>query len=410
MNTTDAIIIGAGMAGLSAALELKKRGASFVILEAADEAGGRAITRRLPSGVDADLGAHWMHGEKNPLADQLKHYGIHGHKSDKGRMFVCEHGRKEEVGSDWLDKAIDKDLARWIKTRREPDQPIAALGRDDKARDTLRTFGRLWNCVDPPIQPSAREFLTDESTPGGLQVPGGMVALTSKMVEDIGAENLRLNTPVTTVSSGRHGAKAEVRGGEAWTADTVFFTGSLGVLDSGIMSFDPPLSVAFKNHLGGLVMGRMDKIILEVDDRFFKERGIAPDTGYELLDGPRPHFAHLHGAGAPLITLFITGAAAETVERMDAKLALDYAHAALSPIAEIYGWADRLVSPPLVTGWSSNPYTRGAYSSRLPGARRSGPWLEGHICFCGDTFSEHFPASMAGAFLSGRDAAQMLFH
>jgi phytoene dehydrogenase-like protein len=43
----DAIIVGAGVAGLSCALELKRKGIEFVILEASDAVGGRVRTDRV---------------------------------------------------------------------------------------------------------------------------------------------------------------------------------------------------------------------------------------------------------------------------------------------------------------------------------------------------------------------------
>ncbi|MBW8881988.1 MAG: hypothetical protein JF615_11415 [Asticcacaulis sp.] len=40
--------------------------------------------------------------------------------------------------------------------------------------------------------------------------------------------------------------------------------------------------------------------------------------------------------------------------------------------------------------------------------RRSGPRVEGLIVFCGDTFDTRFPASVAGAYLSGQAGAQLV--
>src|SRR5688572_24497486 len=68
-------IIGAGIAGIAAAKELKKRGISATILEARDRIGGRIWTD-YSWGLPISLGAQWMHGtEGNPvtaLADKLK--------------------------------------------------------------------------------------------------------------------------------------------------------------------------------------------------------------------------------------------------------------------------------------------------------------------------------------------------
>lgn len=406
----EVIIIGAGMAGLSAALELKKRSISYVLLEAADEVGGRARTLHLPSGVDADLGAHWMHGEGNPLGRLVREYGIRCHKDKAAKFIIFEKGMRREVGADWLEQAVDPDLANWIRRGEELDRPLPDLGRDEESRKTLLNFGRLWNCIDPPIEPSAREFLTDENTPGGLQPEGGMQSLTAKMAADAGFENIHLNTTVTVISAGAENVRVETAGGGIWDAKQALFTGSLGVLNNGMITFDPPLSDAFRAHLAGLVMGTMDKIILELDPEFFEERGIAPDMAVELLEETPPHFCHIRSAGAPLVTLFIAGERAKKIENFTSAEALAYARHVLSPVEELKGFEERLASPPVVTNWSSNPYARGAYSSCLPGHRRSGPWAEGKICFCGDTFDERFPASLAGAFLSGQKAAQQLFH
>ena len=70
----DVIIIGAGIAGLSAAKILKNKGLSVLILEARGRIGGRIWTDK-SLGFPVDLGASWIHGiNKNPikqLADQF---------------------------------------------------------------------------------------------------------------------------------------------------------------------------------------------------------------------------------------------------------------------------------------------------------------------------------------------------
>src|ERR671911_2042803 len=54
---------GAGLAGLTAARELMKKGVKdVVVLEARNRVGGRTWTRRL-SGVDYDVGGQWLKPE-----------------------------------------------------------------------------------------------------------------------------------------------------------------------------------------------------------------------------------------------------------------------------------------------------------------------------------------------------------
>ncbi|NDJ60200.1 MAG: NAD(P)-binding protein [Chloroflexi bacterium] len=60
------LIIGAGMAGLSAAHALRSGGQPSTILEARDRVGGRIHTDRTLAGFPVECGAEFIHGDSAP--------------------------------------------------------------------------------------------------------------------------------------------------------------------------------------------------------------------------------------------------------------------------------------------------------------------------------------------------------
>jgi predicted NAD/FAD-dependent oxidoreductase len=64
----DVVVIGAGLAGLTAAARLAVAGRSVVVLEKSRGIGGRLATRRTRGGLDFDHGAPWVHGRPLPFA------------------------------------------------------------------------------------------------------------------------------------------------------------------------------------------------------------------------------------------------------------------------------------------------------------------------------------------------------
>ena len=66
--TRDVLVLGAGMAGLSAARELCHRGVSVTVLEARARAGGRILTEDVSGWTSpVELGAEFVHGRPREL-------------------------------------------------------------------------------------------------------------------------------------------------------------------------------------------------------------------------------------------------------------------------------------------------------------------------------------------------------
>ena len=76
MSEFDTVVVGAGVAGVTAARLLMKAGHRVVVLEARDRVGGRVWTDR-SDGYVTDRGASWIHGiDDSPVAAAATAFGM----------------------------------------------------------------------------------------------------------------------------------------------------------------------------------------------------------------------------------------------------------------------------------------------------------------------------------------------
>ncbi len=403
----DVIIIGAGMAGLNAAKELRAAKKSFIVLEAQDRIGGRAMLSDDFS-VPLDLGAAWFHGvDDNPLVPIADKLGFHRIDTDlRGPIFVGDRKANEtelracEATSDDLDRSLEKT----IKSKK--DKPLAELLPANKPCADLiaSNIGPLENGIEieqvSSITAGSFDSDNDDFLEEGI---GSFVAAFGKDVP------VRLNSIVERISYDEKGVMVTLKNNERFYARRVLLTVSTGVLAAGKIIFNPPLPPWKTEVIKKLPMGLLNKVVMQFKKDIFQD---TPKNSWVLWDGPGDDNVAfvIRPLNAPIAVAFYGGKRAKEFEKNDA-LALSHAKHALT---QMYGKSvEEEFEKSALTKWGQNPWTLGAYSYVSPGASKDYEDLrkpvKDRLFFAGEACAR--PAangSIHGAYESSIEASKML--
>lgn len=125
----DAIIVGAGFAGLTAARELSRSGRRIAVLEARDRIGGRTLVED-HMGLPLELGGTWVHWTQPHVWAELRRYGLDLAPSPVPQHAYWWNGLRAVAGSP--DELLEiLDLPNELLTARCRDvfpEPYAPLG------------------------------------------------------------------------------------------------------------------------------------------------------------------------------------------------------------------------------------------------------------------------------------------
>ena len=326
-------MVGAGIAGLSAARHLILDGYDVAVLEARDRIGGRIWTSHELS-IPADLGASWIHGfEDNPIARLARRYDIEFLRTDISSVTPAryrqvalydEDGRRLSDAETADISEMMADYLEFVAARQQEGVEMSILaveeafadaeGLDAEQRRRLNFIARTYlehEWAGPRSEVSLLEFDKTLGFAGHDRVfPGGYSQITDRL-----AEGMRILLGHEVQQVDHSGARVDVLTNHgSFQANHVLVTVPLGVLQAGRIAFNPHLPRDKRDAIRKTRMGVFNKIFLKFDSVFWGD-------DYELIgymgsqDSDWPEIVNFHKiAGLPLLLAFSAGAAGEKNE------------------------------------------------------------------------------------------------
>jgi monoamine oxidase len=395
----DVAIIGAGAAGLAAAISLAGHGVSVLILEARDRIGGRALTRKLRGDITFDVGCEWLHSaDQNLFVPMARSLGF-------GIMECPAHWAADSFDIDFPIEQQHQFYAAYAAFENRVEL-AAELDNDTAAADWLQS-GNRWNQLIDALSTyingtelscvSAWDSANYVDSHVNWRVRPGYGALISTL----GAScDVALETEVRKIDHSGRDITLETTRGDI-RARRVISTLPTNLIAEGAVQFSPALPEKVA-AAASLPLGTAEKVMLALD-----EPGIFPEEGH--LFGATDRVAtgsyDLRPFGQPCIEAFFGGKLARELADKD-----ELAAFAVDELVALMGSDFRSKIHPLAaSAWTNDRFSRGSYSYALPGYSQSRATLAepvgGRLFFAGEATSISFFSTAHGAFESGMRAA-----
>jgi monoamine oxidase len=441
MSDVDVAIVGAGLAGLSAAKALSASGRSVAVLEAQDRVGGRTLNHSFADGTIVEIGGQWVGPTQDRLYALAAELGV-GHYPtwDEGDNLLQRDGelvryRGEKFGLP-AHVLAELGLAQWRIDRLAGSIPLQAPWSARRAerldsetvaswmrRNVRTSLGRAFMRVvveavfsAEPEDISMLHFLFYLHSGGSLDLltrtgggaqesrfVGGSQEISIRLAERLG-DAVRLGSPVLSIAQG---------------ADRVTLAGEWGSISAGRavvaiapavigrISFDPPLSGRRAHLYAKMPPGYVIKCSARYERAFWRDAGLSGQAGSATHPLAVTFDNSPRDGSCGVLMGFLEGAHGRRAAALDAgaREAL-----VLDGLAGYFGPAAREPLEYVEQDWAEEEWIRGGYGAHLgPGTwTHYGSLLrepEGRIHWAGAETSPVWNGYMDGAVRSGERVA-----
>lgn len=415
------IIIGAGIAGLSACAKLREYGFDPLILEGRNRIGGR-IDTSFELGIPISRGAAWIHGDyNNPINMLAKRFNVnkiaaHTEKFchfDKTGLAIPFDDIKQfnEHFEEMTNQA--KNIARKCEhdisladalSSLISSQPWTSI-EDDLFQGKLNYFQGYFGADYQSL--SALNWDQEEAWPGdNCFLTDTYQPIITGLAKDCSIQLNKIVTEIQVLAN-----QVEVKTAhDTYHADAVLVTLPLGVLKKNTVLFNPPLPADKQQAIQRIGMGLFKIIGMKFPDVFWpkENQGMA----YAQFDPSIPTFyLNLYSfMQQPILLGYCGGNKAKQFEKFSDEICIQKI---MDNFRKVYGQHIPDPDKYFITHWGSDPFSYGAYSYVATGATNIDYDALAHpvsnrLFFAGEATISKYPATTHGAYLSGVREAERI--
>jgi monoamine oxidase len=425
------IVVGAGLAGLTAAVELEKQGAAVTVLEGQRRVGGRVLTVRdgFVEGQHAEVGADFIDEEHEEIRRLIRNFNLKlvpVLRSGFSFALLSKGKVRYPISGVNLWKRLTHHLAPLIRAYRLSEQRwdgavakrLGSLSVADWMKGTslpceLREVlvGLRGFFLADPGHLSLLSLIDQVSSgspgKGGMsRIAGGNDRLSAVLASRL-KDRLLLRHEVLSVSHSKKGVRVRIRNSNdhesSLSSDYLIL--AVPATKLRMLPIRPALSGDQAEAISTLSYGPVTKTLLQFDRRFWKKRNWPLAYGTNLSIGA-VWDANEQQKGRPGILCLMAGGMASQATRK--LLSIGGAADLLRELEWLGGTRTNLVTMHSVA-WEENPWVQGGYAVFGP---TYDPVLRaclarpcGRILFAGEHTSLRWQGYMNGAVESGLRAA-----
>ena len=413
----EVIIVGAGIAGISAAKILDNNNISNIVIEANNRIGGRAKKAPDSFGHWFDLGCSYLHeGEINPFTNVAKSLNvpIDQHNGDifsieKTKYLFGEKpiliNKKKKVK-----KSYNSFLMKlnFYKENVEDNPLSTCLKINDPNYPILFDYLTGLNGIEANLV-SARDFASVNEGKD-LIIESGLANMIDKWATGI---NINLNNQVKQINWGRKQIEIYTKS-KKYVCKSVLLTVSNGILANEDIAFIPKLPDYKIQAIHNLPMGILNKIGVLFEEGTFKDNQlgwyvVTPDKyqnkiseifSFEIRKKEKEH-----------MIFFFGGKKGSDIENYPKK----YYKKIIEFIKKQFGDnIEKNIIKLIHSSWGKDPYSKGAYSYALPGHNFERDLLkktlDKKVYFAGEATINKTYGTCHGAYISGNYAANKIIN